>query len=151
MSRIIVLDSSPLGLLFQKPRYPEADSCREWLKNHFFVGAQTVVPEIVVYELRRELLRMGKTAQVKSLDGFINTKPGRFLPITTPAMDLAAELWARARQRGKPTADRHAIDVDVILAAQVLTAGFQPGTFVVATTNLSHLSQFVPSELWHQI
>lgn len=66
-------------------------------------------------------------------------------------MDLAAELWAQARQRGKPTADRHALDVDVILAAQVLTAGFQPGNFVVATTNLSHLSQFVPAEVWDQI
>ena len=60
-------------------------------------------------------------------------------------------LWAGARTRGKPTADVHALDIDVILAAQVLSKGFQSGSFVVATTNVSHLSQFVPAEVWDQI
>jgi hypothetical protein len=70
----------------------------------------------------------------------MNHVPGRFLSITSPAMELAADLWAGARNRGKPTADVHALDIDVILAAQVLTAGYRAGGFVVATSNLSHLS-----------
>jgi predicted nucleic acid-binding protein len=151
MSRTIVLDSSPLGLLFQKPRFADADRCRDWLKGHLALGAQVIVPEIIVYELRRELLRMGHKSAARSMHTFVHAKPGRFLPITTAAMDHAAELWAEARRRGKPTADPHALDVDVILAAQVLTAGLQPGGYVVATTNVSHLSQFVICERWDAI
>jgi predicted nucleic acid-binding protein len=151
MSRIIVFDSSPLGLLFQKPRFTDADRCRKWLKGHFALGTQVIVPEIIVYELRRELLRIGRKAAAHAMHAFVHDKPGRFLPITTAAMDRAAELWAAARRRGKPTADPHALDVDVILAAQVLTAGLQPGSYVVATTNVSHLAQFVTCELWDAI
>ena len=66
-------------------------------------------------------------------------------------MRLAAELWARARKRGRPTADVSALDVDVILAAQVLSAGYSPSEFVVATTNVSHISQFVPADNWQNI
>lgn len=150
MSRIIVLDSSPLGLLFQKPGHPQADECRAWLAQHVAAGAQVIVPEIVKYELRRELIRLGKTRSVAALSVFTQIS-GRLLPINSAAMELASELWARARRQGQPTADRHALDVDVILSAQVLTAGFPAGSFVVATTNVSHLSQFVPCELWHQI
>ena len=61
MSRIIVLDSSPLGLLFQKPRIREADECRAWLKEQVKKGARLLVPEIVRYELRRELLARSLT------------------------------------------------------------------------------------------
>jgi hypothetical protein len=66
-------------------------------------------------------------------------------------MDLAAELWAKARRQGKPTAHPHALDVDVILAAQVLAAGFDPADFVVATSNVSHISQFVPAQPWEAL
>lgn len=61
---VIVLDSTPLGLLFQKPGYPKADDCR---------------------------------------------------------------------------------------CAQVLAAGIAPTDFVVATSNVSHLSLFVPAEPWRRI
>lgn len=150
MSRVIVLDSSPLGLLFQRPGYPRADECRRWLARHVAANTEVIVPEIVNYELRRELIRLGHKRALNALAAF-NQVSGRFLPITSDAMDLAAELWAGARTRGKPTADVHALDIDVILAAQVLTKGFQPGSFVVATTNVSHLAQFVPAEVWDQI
>lgn len=110
-----------------------------------------MVPEIVNYELRRELLRLRRTSALAALVEFNAAVAGRYLPITTAAMELAAELWAKIRSQGKPTADRHALDIDVILAAQVLTAGFEPNPFVVATSNVGHVSSFVPAELWESI
>jgi len=86
-----------------------------------------------------------------ALAAFNAAVPDRYLPITTAAMDLAAEMWAQARQRGTPTAGPRALDVDVILAARVLSAGYLPGGFVVDTSNLAHLSQYVPADLWQNI
>lgn len=151
MKPIIVLDSGPLGVLFQKQGIAEVDECREWLRRHLAAGVAVLVPEIVNYELRRELLRLKKSKALAALAAFNAAVPGRFLPLTTKAIDLAAELWAQARQHGRPTADPHALDIDVILAAQVLTAGHSPTDFVVATSNVSHISQFVPAEEWRRI
>jgi predicted nucleic acid-binding protein len=148
---IIVLDSAPLGLLFQKTKVREADDCRAWLGRHLQTGVRVVVPEIVNYELRRELLRLGKTKAVTALDAFNRATPGQYRPIVTGAMDLAAELWATTRAVGLPTADVHALDVDVILAAQVLHAGLDPAEFVVATSNVGHLGRFVPADLWQNL
>jgi predicted nucleic acid-binding protein len=151
MKPILVLDSSPLGLLFQKPKIKAADDCREWLRQQLSAGVLVLVPEIVQYELRRELLRLDRTASAAALVAFSQAVTGRFIPITSTAMTLAAELWARTRRAGKPTADPHALDIDVILAAQVLAAGVDPADFVVATSNVSHLSLFVPSAAWETI
>jgi len=64
------------------------------------------------------------------------------------AMRRAAELWALARGSGQPTASDHALDGDVILAAQALSLNTP---VVVATGNPSHLTRFVPAELWSNI
>jgi predicted nucleic acid-binding protein len=151
MSRIIALDSTPLGLLFQKPGFPKADECRSWMKRHLTSGTRIIVPEIINYELRRELLRLGRSTALAALASFNAAIPGRFLPINTRAMDLAADLWAKARRGGRPTADPLAFDIDVILAAQLLAEGLDPVDFVVATSNVAHLSQFVPAQLWETI
>jgi predicted nucleic acid-binding protein len=147
----IVLDSGPLGLLFQKAGVKAADRCRQWLRGHVAAGVRVIVPEIVDYELRRELLRIGQSAAVAALDAFNAAAPDRYLPVTTAALRLASDLWSRMRQQGIPTSDRHALDVDVILAAQVLASGLNPPDFVVATTNQVHLSRLVPAELWDSI
>jgi hypothetical protein len=64
---------------------------------------------------------------------------------------LAAELWATARQQGRPTADAKDLDIDVILAAQALSFGPAPSDVVVATSNPKHLSQFVAAQNWNEI
>lgn len=64
----------------------------------------------------------------------------------------AAELWAKARREGAPTAHPERLDVDVILAAQVhrFAEAFDTAV-VVATTNARHLSRFVDARQWEEI
>ena len=73
------------------------------------------------------------------------------MELRSPALRLAADLWAQVRRQGKPTAGSEAIDADVILAAQVLTAGWDVGQTVVATSNVKHLSLFVPAADWRSL
>jgi predicted nucleic acid-binding protein len=151
MKRAVFLDSTPLGLLCQRRGIPAADACRTWLAGLSATGVQILVPEIIAYELRRELLRLGKTSALARFDAFIANPHVQYLRITTNAMWLAAELWAGVRRKGSPTADPHALDIDVILAAQALTAGMPSTGLVVATGNVAHLSRFVPAELWNAV
>jgi predicted nucleic acid-binding protein len=106
-----------------------------------------IVPEITDYEVRRELLRTGRWSAIRRLDAL--AKATEYLPITTAAMQRAAELWAQARQQGQPTAGDNTIDADMILAAQALTLGAPQ--VIVATTNVGHLSRFVPADDWQNI
>jgi predicted nucleic acid-binding protein len=105
-----------------------------------------VVPEISDYEVRRELIRTGRTRSLQALDGLATRF--EYLPLTTAVMRRAAELWAQARQGGRPTAPNPAIDGDVILASQALSLGVP---VIVATGNVAHLSRFVPADLWQNI
>jgi hypothetical protein len=68
---IISLNSGPLSLVTQQRGAIEADACKQWLAGHLARGTRVVVPEIVEYELRRELLRAKKTRSLKRLDVFI--------------------------------------------------------------------------------
>jgi hypothetical protein len=85
------------------------------------------------------------------LDDFNSAQPDRYLPLTTTHLRAAAELWADLRNHGTPTADRHALDIDVILAAQARSLSLPRSDYVVATGNLNHLSLLVPAELWDKI
>jgi hypothetical protein len=151
VSRVILLDSGILSLATQRKGVREADDCRQWIAECVQAGASVRVPAIAHYEARRELLRARKMAAIARLDAFITAEHDRYILLTEPALRLAAELWARTRQQGRPTADPKALDVDVILAAQALTLDVPPGTLVVATTNLRHLSLFVNAQLWTDI
>jgi predicted nucleic acid-binding protein len=151
MKRFIVLDSTPLGLIVQRREVRLADECRDRIATHVAAGGLVIVPEIVHYELRRELLRLGKSASLAALEVFCAAQPDRLLPLDSKALRLAAELWADTRRQGAPTAHPHALDVDVILAAQVLSHGLLPKDFVVATSNVAHLARFVPAEHWTNI
>lgn len=148
MRQAVFLDSTPLGLLCQRRGIPVANACRAWLAGLSASGVQIVVPEIIAYELRRELLRLKKVSALSRFDQLIANPLMRYLPITTAAMWKAADLWADVRRKGAPTAHPHELDIDVILAAQALTAGLPAADLVVATGNVAHLSRFVPAQLW---
>jgi len=105
-------------------------------------------PAIIYFEVRRELLRAQKTAGLARLDALVEIESNRYLELTDGALRLAAELWAKSRQQGRPTSSAHDLDIDVILAAQALT--FDGGAeIVVVTTNTRHLGQFVNARLWN--
>ena len=114
-------------------------------------GRRVLVPAIVYYELKRELLRADKPFSVGRLDLFTKAS-NRYVPLSDDALRLSAELWATARQQGRPTADSKELDIDVILAAQALTFGAAAaGEIAIVTTNSKHLSQFVTAKHWNEI
>lgn len=147
----IILDSAPLGLLLQRTGYLQAVACRAWAAEQMAAGCVLWLPEIIDFEIRRELLRLRKTNALDELENIVDGVNFRWMPLTSDALLLAAELWAEARQGGYPTADAQALDIDVILAAQALTSGLPATDYVVATSNLGHLSRFVSAELWQRI
>ena len=151
MRRVIVLDSAPLGLLVHTTASKAVHNCRKWLAGHLSAGTRVVPPEIIDYEIRRELIRANLSAAIAALDAFNGAEPARFLTLTSHDLRRAAELWARARNQGIPTADRFALDIDVILSAQALGLGLPASDFVVATSNVRHLSRFVPAQEWQNI
>lgn len=149
MTRHILLDSSPLGILSNPTQSAEAIAISDWVMDCLAAGHKLYVPEVIDYELRRELLRAGKAQSVAKLDGLKNVL--RYLPITTDAMLRAADLWAISRRTGVPTGDPKKLDIDVILCAQALTMKVSEAVIEVATANISHISRFVPAELWTNI
>ncbi len=147
MKPIVFLDSGPLGMLCHSRRSAVTTACEQWFASLLYAGRRVIVPEIIDYELRRELLRISRHRAIVRLDAL--ARIAEYQPLTTVAMRLAAELWAQARQQGQPTAGDNTIDADMILAAQALTLG--NSDVVIATTNVGHLSRFVPAELWQHV
>lgn len=146
MSRIILLDSGPLGMLARSRPIP---ALKTWVRNRLQDGQRLGVPEIADYEVRRELL----LARLHASLNVLNTLYAEldYLPITTSIMREAASLWAEVRQHGVTTADRHALDGDVILAATARLLIVDGHDVVVATTNVGHLSRMVPAQSWQDI
>ena len=147
MTKVVVLDSGPLGLLARRKEVLPAEERRRWQRALLASGVRVILPEITDFEVRRELLRINSLESIARLDRLPETI--EYLPITTEAMRLAAVLWAQGRQSGQPTADPKELDGDVILAAQALLLG-EPD-LVVATTNVGHLSRYVNAKLWQDV
>ncbi len=149
MSRVVLLDSGPLGMVTNPRATPLALECQLWLDSLEPKGYKVMLPEIADYEVRRELLRSGKVARIRRLDQL--KAAITYCPITTEVMLKAAELWAEARRRGRATADPKALDGDVILAAQAALVADEGNEVIIATTNVGHLSQFVDAREWRLI
>jgi len=133
VSQLVFLDSGPLGLITHPQRSAEVLAVTEWLSQWLLNGNRVIVPAI------------GR------LDEFINAISDRYLPLSDEALRLAAELWAKSRRQGQPTADPKALDIDVIIAAQALSFGPVLSDITVATTNPKHLSQFLTAKNWNEI
>lgn len=97
---VVLLDAGPLGLVSNPKLSREGVACTRWLHSLLAARVRVIVPEIADYEIRRELLRANKLqglAQLDAMSGMLE-----YLPINTPAMRRAAELWAQARQHVSP-------------------------------------------------
>lgn len=149
MGRHIFLDSSPLGALSQPVQNAEVIAINRWARACAAANHTIYIPEVIDYELRRELLRAGKSAGLARLDGLKTVFT--YLPLTTAAMLHAAELWANSRRAGIVTADPKRLDIDVILAAQALTSGAPLNDIIIATINVRHLSKLAPADIWSNI
>ena len=151
MARFILLDAGPLGLACSRPGTAEVDKCRAWLAHIETSTADTVIPTIADYEVRRELIRLRATAKLRRLDAL----RGRFgcVPIELEAFDRAAEFWALIRRGGMPTAGDEALDADALIAGLAATLGGLSDTVTIATSNVRHFSRFpgVKAELWSNI
>ena len=149
MKRVIVLDTTPLGLVANPNLTPRTIAASSWFERLLASGDTVIIPEIADYEVRRELIQSGATASVRHLDRLHDR--AFYLPLTTAAMRKAAELWATVRQQGHTTADPHALDGDVILAAQASFLGDPDLPVVIATGNVKHLILFGDARLWQDV
>lgn len=151
MSRVILLDAGPLGLLTNPKKTPETRAITQWAIDIMAAGHRLMVPAIADYEVRRELERAGRRRGLAQLDAFNIARSDRYLSLSDSALRLAAKLWAQARNAGMPTADPKELDCDVLIAAQALTIGTSTSDLVIATTNVGHLARFVAADLWTNI
>jgi predicted nucleic acid-binding protein len=149
MSRFVLLDAGPLGLVTGPRSSAATVACQAWLETLLSASVQVRVSDIADYEVRRELLRARKTRGIERLDA-LRARVGH-LTVTTEVLLLAAEFWARLRQHGLPTAGPAELDADVILAAQAALLNGAGHSVVIATTNVGHLSRLVPADLWQHI
>lgn len=138
MIKRVVLDTGPLGKVIHPKKNKAA---AEWFRSMLESGCEVILPEIADYEVRRNLILAKLTESIDRLDHL--KKAITYIPLDTDTMLQAASLWADARRRGTPTADKKELDGDVILAAQALRAGA-----IVATENVGHLKQYVTTRDW---
>ena len=146
MTKVVLLDSGPLGKIAHRRANP---AITNWVRSLLAAGAKVVVPEIADYEVRRELIRSSRIQSLAHLDRLKETLI--YLPISTEAMLAAAQLWADARNRGRPTAGHESLDADAILAGQANTCDFGRLPVIVASDNVQHLDQLTHAEYWHDI
>ena len=69
-----------------------------WLIDCLSSGDAVLVPAIVYYEIRRELLRARKASGLARLDAFVQIDSNRYLALRDEALRLAAELGSGTRQ-----------------------------------------------------
>ena len=141
-----MLDSGVLGRLCAPVVERELEI---WVVGLLQRGRKVLIPEVCDYEIRRELIR-NRSASIAQLDGLAKTF--EYLPITTPAIRRASELWAILRQTGVPTAPDDSLDADCVLAGQALVAAeAENRSVVVATSNVGHLVRMVDARVWQEI
>jgi len=151
-----VLDSYPLGnaaIALPKAGATPTPSqiCQQWMLDCEAGGTILLVPSIAYYEQVRELYQRQATAQIQRLEKFC-LEAKRHVPLTFDHLTEAGRLWGGLRRTGQSTADPQSLDGDAIFAAQVLSLGLTPGTFVVVTRNPKHLTRFgLPTEAWENI
>jgi hypothetical protein len=100
VSDVLFLDSGPLGLITQPQRSHEVIAITDWLKDCFRADARILVPAIVYYEIKRELLRANKVVGIARLEAFVDATPDRY-----------ADRWKNQNGRHESSASRFALGI----------------------------------------
>lgn len=150
MSRVILLDSGPLGLLANPNPRARAARCVASAIRLRRLGVTILIPALADFEVRRSLKLAGEFSSAQTLDTLIATYG--YLTPTPRAVEFAADLWADVRRQGQavgPDLDLHA---DVALAGQALELEAEGYDAWIATDNLRHLRRlFARAELWETL
>lgn len=149
MLSAIILNSGPLNVAAQDTSTPKAQALRTAMVSWIQQGTTIYIPEIADYEVRREWIRIHNIAGLQRLDEL--TQLATYIPLTTAHMREAARMWADVRNLNLATTDNKALDGDVILCAQALSLGIATAEIVVATSNVKHISRFLPASDWKAI
>lgn len=153
---LILLDSKPLGMVTNPKATPDTDKCNEWLEELLVNNVKIRIPEIIDYELRRELIRLGHQGEKSiALLDYLAIRLG-YVKVDTETFLLAASLWAKVRNAGKGTAGPQRLDIDCILAAQAhKISATNNEEIIIATVDVDDLSRYdtatVKAKLWSDI
>ena len=127
MSQILFLDSGPLGLLTHPQRSEDVIAIAEWLSRALLSGSQVIVPAIVYYELKRELLRAKKTfgiGRFPSSDGrkILEHAISRYSKLTR-SMHEEFMLEALTLARGAEVAGEVPVGAVVVIGGKIVGRG----------------------------
>lgn len=149
MTRIILLDSGPLGMFANPSGNPKNQECRRRVESLLIDGAQVRAPGIAVYENRRKLVHLQRCQQAAKRLARFDTAVALLglLPITNEVMHRASEIWGDARHQGIVSAPPEAIDGDVILVAHASLEVSAGNQVEIATKNSSDLAALFPNIL----
>jgi predicted nucleic acid-binding protein len=149
--QIVLLDAGPLGMLGLPGHSGPGGECRRWLEELKASGALILVPDIAIYEVRRELKRRGAAAQIARLA--VALLGVERVDVSADAWERAEDFWADLRKGRVPTAPDLALDGDAILAGVAASVGGAEERVVIATTNVRHLARFegIVAREWRSI
>ena len=147
---LVLLDETPLSLATH-PNSKKSKPILEWIEELINSNASVQVPEIADYELRRELIRSGKTRSIARLEQF-ELDLG-FVPLNTDAIRAACKFWADVRNIGQGGASDISLDGDALLAGQAFIEQQRlMSRVVIATNNLKHFKHFpVEAKKWQDV
>ncbi len=119
---------------------PNVDGLRGRLAELEMAGVSILIPAVIDYEVRRELVRVRAMAKLRNLADMRQ----RFVILagSEAAWFRAAEFWALSRRMGVPTGPNAALDADAILAGCAATVGRPGDEVIIASSNVRHLSRF---------
>lgn len=100
---IVLLDSGILHTLVSTSKVKEVIDCQDWFYYLLSRSALVVTSAICNYEVKRELIRRKKIQEINNLNQLKALID--FLPVNESTLELAAELWAEARNKGLPTSE----------------------------------------------
>jgi len=136
----LLLDTAVLGEVCHPRKYADV---RTWLARAV-AHHDVLISEVADHALRRELLRIGSHRSLGRLDEL--TRELTYVPMATSTWRAAAKLWATLRNAGTVPAASHALDGDVLIAAQALAEGAS-----VVTPNVRHFEAIVPALAWRAV